>query len=1169
MRLLIYILFSFFCISSYSQELVQNGNFQTQNLAWNRTGNFFYGNAALANCQTCPGYAYSALDFAGTPAPATNTTYTGELTQQLSIPANTITATFSYAHYITTAETTTSTLNDVCFVQIWDVNTNNIIVTLPTLSNLDKSTGYVSKSFNLPSIVFGKTVRIRFALATNATLLTTFRIDNVSLIITQLCPAPTIQASNIYFTNTQATSVTVNWTPGNGDRRIVKIHTAPVFNATPDGTDPIANSFYTGQFNQVVYNGNGNSVTVTNLNPNTVYYFYVAEAKCNGILSAYLNTPSANNPNNIATPPILCVTWQNGITPSNPLVVTAAEYLCQHNIIDNFQDVQELLGFSLGQTAEVSISGLYNGNVPAVLPSDDLPSLVTDIQALPFYEYQATKALCYLDGVDGRSCINRDYYTIQPKATVSQGRILRMLLEGWNIIPDTVGYDIYSHTSSSFLCNVLKDDPNYGYFKKAFQLGLINDFISGGCFTYSSPGEFLYVILYKLHSQNGSPSIPATSYFEPNNFDSKNIGNETGIERAVFQTYEQSGFSLPSGGLGLDFDYSYHSSLLEYPTIAEDWQGRTYGNLENHKAALKNFPLGKGWTHSYNIFANILRAPNNAGIIVETNILFHWGDGSIFIYNISTNQFETKGIYDDFIIDGYNGNGDIQQFHITTKSKITYTFYRSNNQFYCTNIIDRNNNKVSLYYELAECNSTPASCVGTTTSRLFEVIDSTANRTLKFLYQPNTDLLLEVKDTLGRSIKFYSNKLTYNLDSATNARNYTTKYKYCFGDTCNNMLIEIQRPKSNWIKNTYAKRKLKQTQTSNYTASVNFSTNYNPGNQTTQSVIQTIPTSGAGYNTTYQHNALGLPTSVTSAASATTIQYNDAANPTLPTNILDNLTGITNTNTYDTKGNNTISIITGGTLSQTTTSTYNSNNDVTQVQLPNGSVFNNTYDAKGNLINETGPLGLNNQYIRNANGTVNTTTNANNIISAVEYNGFGNPNKISINGTSIQSEAFYDNVSRITHVKDARNTISKYLYDNNDNIIQTITDTGTLKLATTYRFDANDNNDLVVAPKGDSTKLTYDLNDDLVQEDYGPFNRKWVYYDDGSLKYFQKKSGLQLSNIYYPTASLFEGKLQQNFLNTYDYDSTTRILKKVTSYNGFSNTITYGYDALLRPTSVQ
>jgi RHS repeat-associated protein len=983
----------------------------------------------------------------------------------------------------------------------------------------------------------------------------------ITVTVQTCCTPPNLQANNITFSNIQSNQVTVNWNNGNGTKRIVKINNLLQFSVVPDGTDPVANNTYQGTFNQVVYNGNGNSVTVSNLSPNSTYYFNVTEGNCTGSSSVYLSAGAANNPSNVATPPIACITWQNGITPTNPLVLTAAEYLCQHNIIDNFQNVQDLLGFSLGQAAEVSISGLYNGIVPVSLPSDNLPSLVTDIQVLPFYQYQATKALCYLDGVDGRPCINRDYYTVQPKSTVSQGRVLRMLLEGWNIAPDTTGFDIYAHTPSSFLCNVLKDDANYGYFKKAYQLGLINDFISGGCFTYSSPGEFLYVILYKLHSQNSPPSITTSSFFEPNNFDPKNVSNETGIERAVFQTYEQSGFSLPSGGLGIDFDYSYHSSLLEYPTIAEDWQGRSYGNLENHKAALKNYPLGKGWTHSYNIYASILKWPNNSGVTVESAILFHWGDGSVYVYNISTNQFETKGIYDDFIIDGYDLEGLINAFRIVTKNKITFKFSRSNTQFYCTDIIDRNNNKTSLFYTLAECALPPATCVGSTNGRLDYVLDFASNRRLNFVYLPNSDLLSEVKDNIGRSIKLYPNKLTYNLDSSTNARGNNTIYKYCNGDTCNNMLIEIKRPKGNWIKNTYAKRKLKQTQTPNYSTSINFSTSYNPSSQTTSSIIQTTPTSGTNYTTTYQHNSLGQPTSITGVANAATIQYGDPLNPTLPTYVLDTKTSVATINSYDTKGNTLQSTITGGSISQTTQQWYNSNNDVIQTQLPNGSIFNTVYDVRGNVINETGPLGFSYQYARNNNGTINYKTNANNIVSRFGYNSFGNVNNVSIDNTTIQAEALYDSVSRITHVKDANSTISKYVHDNNDNIVQTIIDTSGLKLISNYNFDRNDNNDLVIAPKGDSTRLTFDQNDDLVREDYGNNFRVWAYHDDGSLKSYQNKNGHQFSQHYFNTGSGFEGLLEQKDGNTLEYYPATKLLKSTTRG---SNKITFDYDALTR-----
>lgn len=1041
-------IFLFFNHRSDSQNIIQNGDFQSGLTPWVAISK--YWNLATSSNSGCVSslsqYVYHGNDD-GTWA---NNTY-GSVYQEITIPPNTISATLQLKLSVNTNETTSTAINDILDIQFRST-TMQLLHTFGSYSNLDgrnasSCKSYQSISFSVPSQFFGQTVRVNFQGASNSTLETIFRIDDVSL--------------------------------------------------------------------------------------------------------------------NITVAPTSCVTWRNNILPSNQLAVTAAEYLCQRNIISNYQDVQDLLGMSLSQAAAITVDGLYNGSRPITLPSDNIPTLVTDILVLPFYEYQAVKALCYLEGDDGRSCINRDFYTIQPKVTLAPGRALRMLLEGWNISPDTVGYDVYSHLPSSFLCNILRDDENYGYFKKAYQIGLLNNFVSGGCFNYSSPGEFFYIILYRLHSLYGSPVISQASYFNPNNFDPKNIGNDPGIERAVFQTYEQNGFTLPSKGLGIDFSYSYHSNLLEYPTTAEDMAagGRQYGNLENHKAVHKNFPVGKGWTHSYNIYSNILKWPNSNGYLAESALFFHWGDGSTYMYNLTTSQFETKGVYDDFIIDGYDSNGSLNQFHIVTKNKVTYKFYRSNNQFYCTNIIDRNNNTVSLFYEQANCAIAPSSCVGSTNVRLIEVNELAINRKITFSYQQGTDLLYEVKDNIGRSIKFYVNKYTYNLDSLTNANGNTTIYKYCNGDTCNNMLVEIQRPKGNWIKNTYSKRKLKQTQTPNYTTSINFSSNYASGNQNTNSVVQTIPTDGAGYSTAFQHNALGQITSISGTTDNTSIAYNDANNPSLPTSLTDNLTGVITSYEYDLKGNILVSTIKGGAISQITRKIYNNNNDITQTTLPNGSIFNYSYNSSGNLIGESGPLGYMNSYTRNSDGTLASKTNANGITTRFAYNGYGNLSKITIDGTTIVSEATYDAVSRVTHVKDANGAITKYIYDANDNIKQTIVDTSELKLTTTYRFDKNDNCDLVIAPKGDSTRLTFDTNDDLVREDYGNNSRIWGYYDDGSLKFFQDKNGHQFSRQYFPTGSGYEGLLQQKDSNEFEYYPVTKLLKVNKRQTG---KITFNYDVLNR-----
>ncbi len=119
---------------------------------------------------------------------------------------------------------------------------------------------------------------------------------------------PTIQASNI--TGYPGyTSITLDWTPGNGTYRLVKINTANSFANPADGTVYTTNTYYTGSGEQVVYNGSTeyiegtpyNGVTVTNLTPNTIYWFRVYEYNGTGIDSKYLTTTATNNPKSVTT----------------------------------------------------------------------------------------------------------------------------------------------------------------------------------------------------------------------------------------------------------------------------------------------------------------------------------------------------------------------------------------------------------------------------------------------------------------------------------------------------------------------------------------------------------------------------------------------------------------------------------------------------------------------------------------------------------------------------------------------------------------------------------------------------------------------------------------------------------------------------------------------------
>ena len=112
--------------------------------------------------------------------------------------------------------------------------------------------------------------------------------------------APTLPAAMLPFTNVYGNSVTLNWTIGNGARRLVIARKGAAVNATLEDLRAYSHNpiFGSGAVingdNYVVYTGNGNRATVTNLEPNTTYHFAVFEFNGSNA-PVYLNpgTPSS------------------------------------------------------------------------------------------------------------------------------------------------------------------------------------------------------------------------------------------------------------------------------------------------------------------------------------------------------------------------------------------------------------------------------------------------------------------------------------------------------------------------------------------------------------------------------------------------------------------------------------------------------------------------------------------------------------------------------------------------------------------------------------------------------------------------------------------------------------------------------------------------------------
>ena len=128
---------------------------------------------------------------------------------------------------------------------------------------------------------------------------------------TTLSTLPTIQSSGISFSAVTGTSITLNWTSGNGSNRVVLMYSGGVVSSDPvAGTSYSANADYgsgsrIGLKTYVVYNGSGNGVTVTGLAPNSTYHFFIYEFNGTAGSENYVTTSPLTGTQTCGVTPIL------------------------------------------------------------------------------------------------------------------------------------------------------------------------------------------------------------------------------------------------------------------------------------------------------------------------------------------------------------------------------------------------------------------------------------------------------------------------------------------------------------------------------------------------------------------------------------------------------------------------------------------------------------------------------------------------------------------------------------------------------------------------------------------------------------------------------------------------------------------------------------------------
>ena len=831
------------------------------------------------------------------------------------------------------------------------------------------------------------------------------------------------------------------------------------------------------------------------------------------------------------------------------------------------------------EVAKMSLYGAYNGlaNVPDVLPSDNFPSVYDDLQNPSTYYYRPAKASLYLEYGDGVAPFDRDRLEFEPESTISRVNVLKVLLEAFNFKPDvSSNYNPFPN-DADVVALAAKNPVKMGYIRKAVSLGVITtDNATFRPHDNITRGEAI-LMLARLMQKNNWQLPQNVDYFEPLNMTLKTIALGLGLPMGNFSHYTKTSFAL-NGVMPLVFGHTYNSYNTTLPDVF--YGIRTHNDVEETYQ-----PMGAGWSHSYHSYATVVGSLSNDDI----RLIVHWGGGDIDVYKSNGSRLvpESLGVYDDCELDG----NDVV---ITSKSQTKYRFVPlGGGLHYLTSITDRNGNMMTLNYESGV----------TDFKRIKSVSDG--NRALTFSYLSGTDLVSQVIDPLGRSIRFgYSlNALTdhYQLSSFTDAEGQTTNYIY--GDTStvgtSKLLTKIQLPKGNYIENEYdANRRLSQTVSGaggipTTQTNVSVAANYgNGGNFTTESRVDVMRGSfPSSYHYTYNSN--NVVTSMTGEENLyVNSTYSNMSHPELPTAIQSNNTNVSNV-TYDEKGNVTRISVTGdGTL--TTTMAYNSTNDLISVTDPKGNTTTFSYDGNGNLTGISAPENVETSFTYDSKGLPITMTNPMGVKTNYEYNTYGNLTKITFPALGLSSSATYDRASRLISSTDAQGRTSSFTYDKNDNLVSE-TDPGSH--TTRYEYDQNGNLIGITNAKGGVTSMSYDnATDWLTSVSFAGSTKRYDYNEDGTLNAYTKPDGTSLNYTYDNL-----GRVTNDGVNNYSYDNKLRLtditnswITQSFSYDGFNritgtscnghnnsysydengnctsiNSTTYGYDNLNRLTSVK
>jgi len=615
-------------------------------------------------------------------------------------------------------------------------------------------------------------------------------------------------------------------------------------------------------------------------------------------------------------------------------------------------------------------------------------------------------------------------------------------------------------------------------------------------FTDDSTG-LAYIPPASIPSQNQLCMYDGGAYNDSNCTYHKDTGSSTDNI-----TCTQSAANLKSG------NYHHSQSVITKPErLSFDL---SYNSLES-----LDIPLGRGWTHTYNL--NLMELSGRINLkLSDGDIINFVLSGSTYLPTLTSNDTST-------IVK----NSD-SSYTRTFESGLTQTF---NSTGQLTALTDANGNTTTLTYAGTDL-STITDATGrnlTITSsggRINSISDPAGNSTT-FAY--NGNLLSSVTDPAGNSWQYTydeNGKMSQKTDPAGNQSSNV------YDDTGKNSSSTDPEGRSKSI-------------------SYNITTN-----------TSTITEKDGGiWIRTYDYT-LNAPTATTDPLGNTSrYTYDSNGNMLTSTDPLGNTTSYT----YDTSYN---LLTETDPLGKVTSYTYNILGQVLTKTDPAG-ITTNSYDGKGNLLQRMDPTGAKTVFSYDTTGKLLTVTDPRNNVTTYAYDAYNNLASMTL-PTGAVTRFTYDASGNVLTVTNAAHKVTTYTYDNM-NRLMTVTDP--LNNVTTYGYDKLGNRTSQTDANGAVTTFKYNYRGQMMEAKdalgsattygYGPTGCPSCGGGVDKLTALTDARGQTTGYQYDVLGRLTQETDPLNKLTAYAYDAAGNLTTK-TDANGAATT--YAYDALRRLT---